>query len=226
MGTIGLSKANRLFWLGRYFERVYTLLKATRPLFEAEVDGMEADFGDYCRRMGIKNDYSNTGDFIRRYYFEKENGDSVISALYHAYDNAVVLRETLRSDTLAYVQMALTAMEMAAGSAAPAVELQWVLDDIMAFRGSCEENIEEEICRNIIKAGTSIERVDIYLRLGYPQKDCARELAHLASRMKKARLNVNEENLRLLKALIEGKADGIAPEREKVAALEGIVTGI
>lgn len=34
MGTIGLSKANRLFWLGRYLERVYTSLKATRQIFD------------------------------------------------------------------------------------------------------------------------------------------------------------------------------------------------
>ena len=53
MGTIGLSRTNRLFWLGRYLERVYTTLKATRGMFDAETDGAEADYTDYCRRMGI-----------------------------------------------------------------------------------------------------------------------------------------------------------------------------
>ena len=53
MGTIGLSRTNRLFWLGRYLERVYTTLKATRTMFDAETDGAEADYKDYCRRMGI-----------------------------------------------------------------------------------------------------------------------------------------------------------------------------
>ena len=53
MGTIGLSRTNRLFWLGRYLERVYTTLKATRAMFDAETDGAEADYKDYCRRMGI-----------------------------------------------------------------------------------------------------------------------------------------------------------------------------
>ena len=53
MGTIGLSRTNRLFWLGRYLERVYTTLKTTRGMFDAETDGAEADYKDYCRRMGI-----------------------------------------------------------------------------------------------------------------------------------------------------------------------------
>ena len=86
-------------------------------------------------------------------------------------------------------------MELAAKSSGPAVELQWVLDDIMAFRGSCEENIEEEINRNIIKSGASLERVDIFLRLGYPQEQCLKEVRHLASRLKKAQLAVNENNM-------------------------------
>ena len=158
MGTIGLSRTNRLFWLGRYLERVYTTLKATRSMFDAETDGAEADYKDYCRRMGIACRYENTAAFIRSYYFDAENADSVAASLAHAYDNAIVLRETLSSDTLAYVQMAVTAMELAAESSGPAVELQWVLDDIMAFRGSCEENIEEEINRNIIGGSDGCHR--------------------------------------------------------------------
>lgn len=97
-----------------------------------------------------------------------------------AHDNAIVLRETLSIETLAYVQMAAAAIQLAAESTAPAVELQWVLDDIMAFRGSCEENIESENSRNIIKSGASLERLDLYLRLGYPREVCLRELNHLA----------------------------------------------
>lgn len=222
MGTIGLSKANRLFWLGRYLERVYTSLKATRPLFDKEIDGEEADFKDYCRRTGIACNYKNTSDFIRRYYFDLHNPDSVIVSLRCAYDNAIVLRETLSSETLAYVQMAATAIQLAAESTAPAVELQWVLDDIMAFRGSCEENIETETSRNIIKSGASLERFDLYLRLGYPRELCLRELNHLASRLKKAQLEAEAAKLALLREALE---DATAPYNQQalVAAAEGLI---
>lgn len=168
MGTVTLTKHNRLFWLGRYLERAYAGITATRPLFEADTDGREGDYADYCRKVGIPDTYENTADFVRRFYFDDNDPNSIASALGYAYDNAIVLRETLSTDTLAYVQMAISAMELAAASAAPGVELQWVLDDIMAFRGSCEETIEEESSRNIIKTGASLERVDLCLRLGAP----------------------------------------------------------
>lgn len=226
MGTIGLSKANRLFWLGRYFERVYTTLKVTRPLFETETDGGEADFASYCNRMGISASYANTKDFIRRYYFDAENPDSVTSSLRCAYDNAIVLRETLSSETLAYVQMAVTAMEMAATSSGPAVELQWVLDDIMAFRGSCEENIFDEKKRNIIKSCASLERVDMFLRLGCPQEVCLRELRHLASRLHKAQLAVNEDKLQFLLQALVGAPEDLPPAPVLVAAAEGLLAEV
>ena len=166
MGTIGLSRTNRLFWLGRYLERVYTTLKATRGMFDAETDGAEADY-----------------------------------------------------NTLAYVQMVVTAMEFASKSSGPAVELQWVLDDIMAFRGSCEENIEEEINRNIIKSGASLERVDIFLRLGYPQEQCLKEVRHLASRLKKAQLAVNENNMQFLLNSLAGSPENRCLQRRQKGCL-------
>lgn len=226
MGTIGLSKVNRLFWLGRYLERVYTTLKATRGMFDTETDGAEADYSDYCRRMGIACSYPNTAGFIRSYYFDIQNPDSVAASLSRAYDNAIVLRETLSSDTLAYVQMAVTAMECAAKSKGPAVELQWVMDNIMAFRGSCEENIEEEINRNIIKSGASMERLDIFLRLGYPQEQCLKEVRHLVSRLKKAQLSINENNVQFLLNSLAGSPADLPPAPMLTAAAEGLLEGV
>lgn len=135
-------------------------------------------------------------------------------------------KRTLSSDTLAYVQMAVTAMELAAESSGPAVELQWVLDDIMAFRGSCEENIEEEINRNIIKSGASLERVDIFLRLGYPQEQCLKEVRHLASRLKKAQLAVNENNMQFLLNSLAGSPENLPPAPVLTAAAEGLLVNI
>ena len=43
MGIISLNKASRLYWLGRYTERVYTGLKKAKPINDAGVDGMEGE---------------------------------------------------------------------------------------------------------------------------------------------------------------------------------------
>lgn len=198
MGTVTLNKTNRMYWLGRYLERVYTTLKATRPLFDAYTDDTEADFAAYCMALGISADYRDTADFIKRYYFDMKNPSSVAASLSYAYDNAIVLREMLTSETLAYVQMAVSAMELAAKSSGPAVELQWVLDDIMAFRGACEEKITDDKNRGIIKTGASQERVDLYLRLGYPKDTVRKEFERLFNRLYKAPLEAAKESLALL----------------------------
>lgn len=228
MGTITLSKANRLFWLGRYLERVYTAITATRPIFEAETDGVEGDYAAYCKALGIPNDYESTADFIRRYYFDADNPHSITASLGYAYDNAIVLRETLSTDTLAYVQMACSAMELAAASAGPGVELQWVLDDIMAFRGSCEEKIDEEVSRNIVKTGSSLERVDLYLRLGYPDAVCEKEFSRLFNRLYKANLDPDQARLDVLVAAILDKTpQSVTPPRAVlVNAVEGLFCGV
>lgn len=222
MGVITLSKANRLFWLGRYLERVYTTILASRPLFEADTDGKEGDFADYCQKLGIPNNYQNTSDFIRRYYFDSNNPDSITSSLDRAYDNAVVLRETLSTGTLAYIQMAVSAMELASKSSGPGVELQWVLDDIMAFRGSCEEKIDEEASRNIIKTGASLERVDLYLRLGYDQTLCQKEFSRLFNRLYKVQLNTDQAKLNFLVDAILDNTTEMPSQGELLEAVDGL----
>ncbi len=208
MGTLSLSKAGRLYWLGRYSERVYASLKATNDIFEADVDGREADYGTYCRQIGEPDIYKNTADFCRRYYFDPKNEASVLANLGRAYDNAIVLRETLSSETLAYVQMAMNAMERAAGSPAPALALQEVRDDLMAFRGSADEKMQEEASRATLKTGVSIERADLYLRLSHPKADVRRELERLFDRLYKTPLKPDRARLDFLtQALLDEQAE-------------------
>ncbi len=83
-------------------------------------------------------------------------------------------------------------METAANSPAAEIELQWVLDDIMAFRGSCCENVEDRIDRNVINTGTSIERLTLYLRLGHEAELRRKELGKLLNRLYKSQLTVNQ----------------------------------
>lgn len=226
MGAITLSKTNRLYWLGRYLERVYTALKTAEPIFEADIDGAEGDYASYCKAFGIPNIYTNTADFCHRFYFDEQNPNSILATLTYAYDNAVVLRETLTSETLAYIQLAVSAMEKAARDSAPGVALQWVRDDIMAFRGSCEEKLDDEAARNIIKTGASLERVDLYLRLGVDATRCKAEFSRLLNRLYKTALPADPEKLSFL---VDALLDETAPpcsNRELLDALESLFTAV
>ena len=159
-----LSKNNRLFWMGRYSERVYQGVLSVRDLQDQNLDGGNVDYQDLCRRLGITQNFSDASDFLNRYLFDRSLPDSLICAADAMLGNGMVLRETISSTTLSYLQMAVTALEIASTSAASGVELQLVLDDIMAFRGSFYEYVADEATRNIIKCGVSVERLSIQLR--------------------------------------------------------------
>ena len=80
------------------------------------------------------------------------------------------MRGELSSRTLSYIQLALDCMEKNAGSRAFAYDLQPVLDDLFAFWGCLDDNVDDEECRNIIKCGKYLERLDLYMRLDYPYR--------------------------------------------------------
>ena len=157
MKALSHENISRLFWLGRYSERVYTTLRNFAGRFDAMID-----------------DEKNSHDFARIYCFDENNPDSVYSALMRAYDNAIELREEIGSDTFSYVQLAVYEMNRAKLSEAPLLQLQKVIDNIAAFWGVADDIIEDENVRSIIKLGKRIERVDLYARFGAGNEDMRR----------------------------------------------------
>ncbi len=188
MDTVTLSKQNRLFWLGRYSERVYTVIQFVRERYDRLLDGGGVDYAAFCRDMGIPCVYESADDFCRRYLFDGQAPCSVRSSVEAMLGNGMVLRETITSPTLAYLQMAESAMELAARSEAPGVELQWVLDDIMAFRGSFDDTVAQESARNITKTGWMVERISLMLRLHWQTQLLDQELRKLLNRLYKTDL--------------------------------------
>jgi len=198
MGTVTLSKQNRLFWLGRYSERVYANIQIMLKQYDKLIDGEGMDYAAFCRRMGTACPYESGEDFCRRYLFDSTDPNSVRSSVDAMLGNGMVLRETISTPTLAYLQMAQSAMDLASQSDGPGVELQWVLDDIMAFRGSFDDSVEEETTRNITKSGTCVERISLILRLNWQQSRLERELRKMLNRLYKTDLPVDRDALDLV----------------------------
>lgn len=187
-------KSGNLYWLGRYTERVLITLRFLMDSYDRMIDGCEVDYAAFCAQMGIENRYTDTKDFCSRFLFDCDNPDSIISSMRYAYDNAIVLREVLTSEGLSYIQMAITSMEQAADSSSPLVELQCVIDNILAFRGSCYEHMDD-ITRNIIRCGSSVERIDLSIRLKYQLSHLNHEVSMLLNRLYKTRLEANKDSL-------------------------------
>jgi len=213
-------KISNLFWLGRYTERVLTTLRFLMDTYDRMIDGYEVDYQDFCAKLGIANVYADTADFCYHYLFDGGNPDSILSNLRYAYDNAIVLREILTSESLAYIQMAVTAMENAANSSSPMVNLQWVIDDILAFRGSCYESLEDTV-RNIIRCGSSVERIDLYIRLEFRLSQVNREVSMLLNRLYKTKLEVNQDSL---DHLVDAALDSQKPDPQRSDLLNWVET--
>ena len=196
---------NRLYWLGRYTERVYTTLKYFAREFDAMIDSSK----------------EQREDFAQRYCFSHDEPDSVYSSLMKAYDNAIELREEIGSDTFSYIQMSVYEMNRAKESDAPLIQLQKVADNIAAFWGMADDIIYDEKVRSIIKLGKRIERVDLFARLNAGNEDIKREVRRLSYRLSKSGLKYDTGKLaRLIELAGEKNID--CPEI--VREVEGLMT--
>ena len=201
MSNITTEKANELFWLGRYVERVYTTCMEFFKGYDRMIDEREVSYPEYCRRVSIPNVYADKEDFLRSYPFDESNPDSIISNLIRAYDNAVVLRDDIGSDTLSYIQLAIYDMRKASLGVAPLIGLQTVVDDLFAF-------------------ARRIERIDLYLRFGMPADTISFELRRLENRIVRTGLEYDQEAIPKLREMLSRDP---VPYGEAIELIESMV---
>lgn len=195
-------KTDRLFWLGRYIERVYTTLSFFEKSYDRMIDE-GADYENFCKSFDIPNIYKDSDDFLREYPFGEDNPDSLLNNMRRAYDNAIELREEIGSESLAYVQLAVYALNRAGDTGAPVMEFQKIIDNILAFWGCIDDMIEDENTRNLIKVGKRVERIDLYGRLKKSRVDIGREVRRLAGRIDRCQIHYSENVIWNLKRYVE-----------------------
>ena len=220
MSNITTEKANELFWLGRYVERVYTTCMEFFKGYDRMIDEREVSYPEYCRRVSIPNVYADKEDFLRSYPFDESNPDSIISNLIRAYDNAVVLRDDIGSDTLSYIQLAIYDMRKASLGVAPLIGLQTVVDDLFAFWGCMDDRVVDYSERSIVKAARRIERIDLYLRFGMPADTISFELRRLENRIIRTGLDYDQEAIPKLREMLSRDP---VPYGEAIELIESMV---
>ena len=202
MGIISVEQVDHLYWLGRYTERVYTILKIYSESFDRMIDESEDSYQKYCDSLDIPNIYESKEDFLKRYPFDISVPDSIISNLNRAYDNAIVLRETIGSEALSYIQLSIYAMNNASVSDAPLIDLQQIMDDLLSFWGLVDDQIDSDQIRNIIKAGKRIERIDLYARLEVEKPRLVREVRRMIPRVLRSGMKYDDMSLSRVSTLI------------------------
>lgn len=188
------------------------------------IDDIGENYADFCKMLDIPNIYTDKNDFNTRYAFDENDPNSIYSNLMRAYDNAIVLREEIGSETLSYIQLAIYAINKAKISKAPLIELQNIEDNILAFWGIADDYIDSKIVRNIIKTGKRAERIDIYGRLKIGASQMQGEMKRLESRLKKSGMDYDKTCLANLIALIKDKDSFTCEEYRKIVTnVEGLV---
>lgn len=201
MGDMSINKASRLFWLGRYYERVATTLTYFWSWYDRLIDGEPPDYAAFCSALEIRCEYKTAEEFMHDYVFDGENPESLRAAADAMLGNGMMLRETIGSRTLAYLELAVNALASGSKSINPTLPLQLVIDYIMAFRGCYDDCIEDENVRNIIKTGAGVERLSLYLRLRWRLESVGAETGKLLKRMQRTSLRAEPEALRTLVTL-------------------------
>ena len=200
---LSVEHSDQLYWLGRYSERVYTTLRYFAERFDSLIEVKNEDYDEFCRRQDIPNIYTSKEDFIARYCFDENDPNSIYANLMRAYDNAIVLREEIGSETLAYIQLAVYAMNKAKLSDAPLVQLQKVVDNIVAFWGMADDDIDSGRVRSMIKLGKRVERIDLYARMKENPVELKREMKRLNLRIERTGINYNTMKLAHLNYIVE-----------------------
>ncbi|MBP7780719.1 MAG: alpha-E domain-containing protein [Paludibacteraceae bacterium] len=166
---ISVMKANRLFWLGRYEERVYLTLLLLNKCFDKMIDGQPDDYRHFWLKLDPLANYSTTSDFTYGMMFDASNPNSVISALVKAKDNAILLREDISSDTLSFIEMSIAHINECSSKGVTNIsKLQPILDWSLAFWGAADQHVFNPKEFDMMQVGKDVENIDILLRFSFP----------------------------------------------------------
>jgi len=192
MGTISVEYSSNLYWLGRYTERAYTTLRTFFNYHDKTLDKDKNAYKEFLNNLDIEDKYGDHRRFIQGYLYDSADCFTVSSTLRFAHDNALVCRNVIGSEALAYVQLAIDAFNFSREAKNLRLSLMPAIDYLLAFWGSIDDKIVSGEARMIVKCGKLVERLDLYFRFSYNYKLINNEyekLCHVLARIRKGFCN-------------------------------------
>jgi uncharacterized alpha-E superfamily protein len=186
MGTISVEHRGNLYWLGRYEERVYTTLHCFFDYYDKMLDKDKNSYKNFLGKLEIEDNYGNYKNFIQGFLFNKKDANSINAAFHSAYDNALVLRNSIGSDALSYIQLAINVFQSIQSTKNLRLALMPVMDYLLAFWGSIDDKLVDGEARTILKCGKLVERLDLYFRFNYEHRLLNSEYEKLCNVMARA----------------------------------------
>ena len=134
---------------------------------------------------------------------ESTNPDSIYSNLSRAYDNAIVLRNFITTETMAFIQLALDRLEQGSIAESAFLETQRVSDLLLAFWGSVDDRVVDVERRDLLKVGKYSERLDLMIRLNCQEYAVDELLIRMLSHTRRVEPLLNREVLQQLRSMKE-----------------------
>jgi len=219
MGTISVEYSSNLYWLGRYTERTYTTLNTFFNYHDKSLDKDKNAYREFLENLEINDKYGDHDSFIQGYLYDDTDSFTVNSTLRFAHDNALVCRNVIGSEALAYIQLAIDAFRASRGKNLR-LSMMPVIDYLLAFWGSIDDKLADGEARTIVKCGKLVERLDLYFRFWYDYKLINSEYEKLCNVLARVRKGFcNAEHLAVL-------VEALATEESYKARLEEVLDSL
>ncbi|MDR1813133.1 MAG: alpha-E domain-containing protein [Candidatus Fibromonas sp.] len=178
MGIISVENGSNLYWLGRYAERVYTTLGTFFNYYDTTLDKDKNSYKDFLEKLNIEDKYGNYKNFVQEFLYGTDPF-TVNSTFRSAQDNAMVIRNSIGSESLAYMELAINTFRSSQKAKNLRLALMSVMDYLLAYWGSIDDCLATSEAGIIIKCGKVVERLDLYFRFFYNNKSINNEYEKL-----------------------------------------------
>ena len=222
--TISPAKANYLYWLGRYAERVSAQMHFLRHHYDLCLDeGHEDAIHDYCNKLNLPACSRDRDVFLDEHLFGTQNG-SLRHTLNCLNDNSIVLREELTTNTIAYVNLCVATLKHSDHKKDLNINsLQPISDYILAFWGSVLQNVTNGATLDMLFIGKRIEFIDMYSRFGEKHSRLAAEWRNMDRRLDRQSFLVNKDSRMALREIFF-EHDSIPDQNAMLGALNSLIT--
>ncbi len=203
MSIISLEHSSNLYWLGRYAERAYTTLATFFNYCDTMLDKDKNSYREFLKKLNIEDKFGNYENFVQEFLYGTDNF-SISSTFRNVYDNALVIRNTIGSESLAYIELAINTFNSSKNAKNFRLALMPVMDYLLAYWGNIDDNLAASEEGTFVRCGKFVERLDLYFRFSYNNKAINSEyekLCHIIARLPQGRKNFC--NTKYLAVLVE-----------------------
>ena len=167
---LSATKANSLFWLGRYAERGYLMLHLMRRAYDEVIDVPvgERPYSDFLQKLDIyvSSEFTTSYQMMQQIY-DPDTVTSLRSIIERMMDNAIVLRSEIYSESFSYIELCRDLIRKQADAAEMNItELQPITDWLLAFWGSIRERVTGR-SYELLEMGRLVEHLDMNIRFDY-----------------------------------------------------------